>query len=317
MRVLRAGGVATVQDEGWSTGRALGLPRSGAQDLEALALANALVGNAPGAAGVEIAAGGLEVGFDRVTRVALAGAPARAEVGGGPAGGGMTIAMRPGETLRIEAPTGGRFAYLAVAGGIDVPPVLGSRSTYLPTGIGGFKGRRLAPGDLVPLSAAAPGLGPDPGFRWPRAVRSPDPRPLRIMMGPQADRFAPSLLARLERERYTVSSRSDRMGTRLEGPPLIPDVPAALPSEGSCLGAVQVPDNGQPIVILADGPTVGGYPKVAVVASVDFARVAQAAPGATVGFRWIDVAEAQRALHEARATLEHALALIRAGIPEG
>lgn len=322
LTIEKASGLVTVQDLGWPTGRAFGLPRSGAVDAPAARLANALVGNPDGAAVLELALGAVTVRFPEPRRYALVG------IEPDEAASGTTRLARPGESLTLGPPTAVRFGYLAVAGGIDVPSVLGSRSTYLPTGLGGLAGRALAAGDVLPLGT--PGHGPPEGYRPAlpnlRAAWSVDAgesggltgtespgaaEPIRLVAGPQARRFSDEALARLESASYRVSSVSDRMGTRLIGPAIVPITPADLPSEGACLGAVQVPDDGQPIVLLVDGPTVGGYPKVAVIATVDFARFAQLLPGRQARFRFVSVAEAQQRWIEWSEQWDRALTAIR------
>jgi biotin-dependent carboxylase-like uncharacterized protein len=309
LTVLKAGGLATVQDLGWSTGRARGLPRGGAVDPPELQLANALVGNFGEAAAIELALGVLSVRFHSARRFATAGAVAVASLEGAEIEPRTTAIAAAGALLTVAVGPAGRFGYLAVEGGIDVPVTLGSRSTYLPIGMGGFQGRRLGPPDQLPLGPPST-KGPPPGFRpsWPASPTGP----IRLVAGPQAHLFSPDSLARLESEGYTVAAASDRMGTRLAGPPIVPLVPASLPSEAACLGAMQVPDAGQPIVLSVDGPTVGGYPKVAVVATVDFPRFGQLPPGAGVRFQLISLAEAQSLRTATAERLEEDLEAVRA-----
>lgn len=310
--VVGATGFATVQDLGWSTGRAMGLPRSGAMDPDALRLANLLVGNQPGAAAVEIALGGLTLTWERPVVLALVGAQPDAVLDGVPIGPGITTTGRAGATLRIRSIRGGRFTYLALRGGIDVPLWRGSRATYPPTGLGGLGGRALRSGDSLDLGDQIEGPHPEPGFAAPRSPSGARSGPIAAIPGPQFDRFDDDAHAAFETGSYVVTSQSNRMGTRLRGPSLHPRVVAAHPSEGTCVGAVQVPDDGQPIVILADGPTVGGYPKIGAVATVDLARLAQTPIQAAVRFRWVTVAEAQSALYQARSDLEATCTAIRA-----
>lgn len=308
--IRRAAALVTVQDRGWPAGRAIGLPRSGALDQEALELANLLVGNRPGAAVLEVALGGLvELEFEDATVFALAGGVAAVSLDGASVPTETTLAAGSGSVLRVGRAQAGRFAYLAVRGGADVPAVLGARATYLPTGLGGFQGRRLQPGDRVPTGGDVEGAPPPPGSQAPPLPASSGP--LGLIPGPQLDLFPESARAAVEREAFTVSPRSDRMGARLAGPAIRPGVTARLPSEGTCVGAVQVPDDGQPIVILADGPTVGGYPKIGAVASVDLARLVQTPVGGAVRFAWMGVAEAQAALYDRRAALAARSAAVR------
>jgi biotin-dependent carboxylase-like uncharacterized protein len=311
MIVQAAHGFATVQDFGWPRGRAIGLPRSGALDPDALAVANVLVGNRAGAAGLEIALGDFALRFDQPATVALTGARPAAELDGEPLPLDTTVGVARGARIRIGAGAVGRFSYLAIRGGLDVPPVLGARCTYPPTALGGLSGRRLEPGDRLRAGDQIEGAAPPPGFRAPPLLWAAGP--IAVIPGPQANLFSPATWAAFEAAAYTVSPRSDRMGTRLAGPPLQPEVPARLPSEATCIGAIQVPDDGQPIVILADGPTVGGYPKLGAVAGVDVARLVQSPIGSSIRFVWTTVAEAQAALYRARARLAQRLAAIRSG----
>lgn len=308
LTVLKTSGLATVQDLGWPTGRALGLPQSGAMDSSALRLANSLVGNPVGAAAIELALGGATVRFDEPRRFAIAGAVGTSAIAGTPLGPFTTHLGHAGDELSIGPPSDGRFCYLAVEGGIDVAPTLGSRATYLPTAMGGYRGRRLEANDEIPVGAPAV-AGPAPGFRAPTEDCSVGP--IRLVAGPQAHLFSEETLARLEASSYSISPASDRMGSRLNGPSIAPVMKAGLPSEAACLGAVQVPDNGQPIALLVDGPTVGGYPKVGVIASADFARFGQLRPGVEVRFQFISVAEAQALRAAAIERLEAVLSAIR------
>jgi antagonist of KipI len=190
-----------------------------------------------------------------------------------------------GTRLEIRPRADHRFLYVAVRGGIDVPEVMGSRSTYLPGGFGGFEGRRLRTGDVLPVGPALhSGLG---GNVHPRITADPTDTDvtIRVTPGPQWERFDERARETLLESRFTVSPSSDRMGYRLDGPAIISGVSATLPSEAACPGAIQIPDGGQPIVIMPDGPTVGGYPKIAVVNSADLRLLAQCLPGRGVRFR--------------------------------
>lgn len=295
MLVVRAG-VATVQDLGRPGYRAAGLPPGGAADRFALRLANTLVGNAETAAAIEIALGDFEFEAAAAGTVGTAGAIASVAVGDLTFPGGAGLSVRPGDRVRVRPDPAGRFGYLAVSGGIDVPLVLGSRSTYLPTGLGGQAGRRLQAGDRLRVGTSA---GPAARRAAPAIPR--EDRPIRLCAGPQAGNFPFEAFQRLVGEPYRLSPTSDRMGSRLKGAALPLLRAASLPSEGTAVGAIQVPDDGQPIVILPDGPTVGGYPKIGVVASVDWGHFAQTPLGGTVQFEWISVAEAHRAARQAAA----------------
>lgn len=281
-------------------------------DRDGLIAANLLAGNPAGAAGLEWALGSGVVRFETAMPFALGGARVAATVNGRPAPMHVALRADPGEELRIE-PTGtGRFSYLAVGGGVDVPVTLGSRSTYLRGRFGGLHGRLVRTGDFLPVGPLTR-TAPPAGFGAPAALLPEYARPLlRVIPGPQATRFSSGVRARLAAVEWTVGALSDRMGYRLEGEPLFPDVAATGASDPTCPGAIQIPDGGLPIVLMADGPTVGGYPKIAVVCGEDLSLLAQRPPGSQVRLAWIDVAEAQR-LHRRRRIRHHTLAtLVRA-----
>lgn len=266
IEVLRAGPLTTVQDLGRPGLAHLGVPGSGALDQPALRLANRLVGNPPGAAGLEITLTGCVLRLRTPAVVAVTGAHARVTVAGEVVAFAAAVPVPAGAEVHIGRAVAGVRTYLAVSGGVDVPPVLGSRSTDTLSGLGPAP---LRDGDLLPIGPAA----------------APSTVELRFAEGPCADWFA---APGLPDARYTVSPQSNRVGLRLTGQPLA-RVQARrdteLPSEGTVLGAVQVPADGQPLVFLADHPTTGGYPVIAVVHPDDLALLAQARPGATVVFR--------------------------------
>jgi biotin-dependent carboxylase-like uncharacterized protein len=288
IEVLRAPPFATIQDRGRPGHRAEGVPPSGAMDAPALALLNRLVGNAPGAAGIEWALG---PGRVRVAqRCAVAVGPGTVLVPSGQRIPPWTaFECNAGDELSLDTPHPFRFSYLAVSGAVAVPLVLGSRATYLPGRFGGHEGRRLRNGDVLPVGVGSGGdrIGLDAGApdEDPAGLAVPDySRPIRVIPGPQASLFDERVWELLEGGAYTVGPVSDRMGYRLEGPAISHSGPAELPSEPACPGAIQVPGGGAPIVLMPDGPTVGGYPKVAVVVTADLGVMAQLVPGARVRF---------------------------------
>jgi biotin-dependent carboxylase-like uncharacterized protein len=275
--VLAAGVLALVEDLGRPGLAASGVGRSGAADRGALRLANRLVANPEGAAGVEVLLGGLAVRAGCLLTVALAGAPAPAEVDGVAVGHHSLVTLRRGQVLRLGSPPSGLRTYLAVRGGVDVPSVLGSRSTDTLSGLGPAP---LRPGDVLPV-------GPEPDALplvdvAPVRVPTGEPVTLRTVLGPRADWVVDP--EELERTAWVASSRSDRIGLRLEGAALRRSGDAELPSEGMVRGAVQVPPGGRPVVFLADHPVTGGYPVVATVRDADVDRAAQIRPGQTVRF---------------------------------
>lgn len=294
--VLAAGPLLTVQDRGRPDARRFGVPLGGAMDAFALAAANRLVGNPPGAAGLELTAGGVDLAFTRPTLLALAGADLGATLDGGPLPLWAATRADAGARLRLAGRQGawGARAYLAVAGGIAVPLVLGSRATELGAGFGGHEGRPLRPGDSLPIGAPWPGAALALGLRWPEALRPPyGPTPtLRLLPGPHLSAFAPDALALLAAATLRVSSTSNRMGYRLEGVQLSYARAASLPSLGVLPGAVQVPPDGAPILLMADAQTTGGYPVLGAVIAADLPLAAQLLPGDALRLAPVSLAEA-------------------------
>lgn len=281
--VLSPGPFTTIQDLGRPGLAAIGVGESGAADRPSLRLANRLVGNEEGAAALELTFGGLVARFTHTTVIALAGAPCPLHLStvGAPRAADMyaPISVLAGQELRVGAPTHGLRTYLAVQGGIDVPPVLGARCTDVLSGLGPPP---LAAGQRLPIGRAHTGqpfidLAPQP---------APDPQPtLRVLPGPRQDWFTPEALTVLCSAPYQVSADSNRVGMRLTGPVLHRRITAELPPEAMVTGALQVPPSGQPLVFLADHPTTGGYPVIGVVVDEDLPLAAQARPGQTLHFR--------------------------------
>ncbi|MFF0152353.1 biotin-dependent carboxyltransferase family protein [Micromonospora sp. NPDC005203] len=276
VEVLRAGALTTVQDLGRPGWAHLGVPRSGALDPAALRLANRLVGNPEHAAGLEVTLSGCTVRLTRATTVAVTGAEVTVQAGDRPGDTGRPLTVPAGTVLRIGPARRGVRSWLAVAGGIDVSPVLGSRATDTLSGLGPAP---LRDGDRLPL-----GEPPGPPAPVDVTVCSAAESELHLMVGPgpREDWFTPTAFDRLFGTSYTVSPVSNRVGARLAGAALPRAVAGELPSEGIVLGAVQVPANGQPLIFLADHPTTGGYPVIGVV--TDVTPLAQARPGTTVRF---------------------------------
>jgi biotin-dependent carboxylase-like uncharacterized protein len=279
LTVLASGPLTTVQDRGRPGWASIGVTRSGAADRQAAALANRLVGNDAAAAVLEVTVGGLQVRAGRTLLVAVSGAPAPVTVDGRAAPFDAPLTLRPGQVLGLGNPAVGLRSYLAVRGGIGVPPVLGSRSTDTLSGLGPAP---LRPGDVLPvgaLAAAEPVVDVAP-------VGAPSSRPvLRVLPGPRRDWLAPAAWTALTAEDWTVSPDSDRVGLRLAGPRLDRARTDELPSEGLVPGAVQVPPDGAPVLFLVDHPVTGGYPVLAVVTTDDLPAAAQLRPGDRVRFR--------------------------------
>jgi biotin-dependent carboxylase-like uncharacterized protein len=302
LRVIAPGLMTTLQDLGRIGHQQLGVPVSGALDHVSLRAANLLVGNSPGTVALEIAYQGptLAVEADSV-RIALTGGRAAIDVVPPEATGGTVRRLAPFESarlvrgcqLKIGALSGSAVAYLSIEGGLDVSPVLGSRSTLTRAAIGGFEGRALRAGDLLRVGQ------PSAAEREEVMLESLDLTPrscIRVVLGPQDDHFTPTGLATLLGSTYVVSQASDRMGMRLEGPKLEHSAKGYnIVSDGIAPGSIQVPGNGLPIVLLADRQTTGGYPKVATVISADIPALGRMTPGARIAFEAVGIEAAEAA----------------------
>lgn len=298
LRVVSPGLLTTVQDRGRIGYQSLGVPVSGAMDLLSFEAANAIVGNPPGTEAFEIAYQGPTLAIESGSlRIAYVGGEAAIEI---VARTGETRRLPPlqserlvaGDLLRVGALVGSAIGYLAIEGGIDVPPFLGSRATLTRGGIGGYKGRALAAGDIVALRRAEAPVRDE--VRLPSLDLS-CPKRYRVVLGPQADYFTPEAIATLLSATYTITPATDRMGMRVEGPKLQHD-PALgfdIVSDGIAPGTIQVPGNGLPIILLADRQTTGGYPKIATVISADLPALGRLRPGGQVAFEKVSVEEAQ------------------------
>ena len=285
--VERAPPYLTVQDIGRPGYRASGVPFGGAMDQWSLAMANSLVGNPRSAAGLEWAIGGGAVRFEADATIAMWGADVEASLDGSAVKTCQRIRIPAGQTLAIQRIVGRRFVYLAVGGGVASSPVLGSRSTYLPAGMGGIEGRRLKTGDRI-LTGKTNFTGERGAPTIPDKI-SPDFDSKEIRAIP-ADEDFESFAERI----YKVSSASDRMGYRMEPDRPLEGVGASITSEPVCAGAIQLPPNGEPIVLMADSPTVGGYRIIGTVISCDMPILAQSLPGRSLKFAQISVATAQQ-----------------------
>ncbi|MCX6395348.1 MAG: biotin-dependent carboxyltransferase family protein [Propionibacteriales bacterium] len=268
--VLEPGALTTVQDLGRPGYAHLGVPRSGALDQPALRLGNRLVGNSEDAAALETTLTGVRFRASVAIRFAVTGAGCSVRVDGREAGWGTPVPVRAGAVVDVGTAIDGVRSYVCFAGGVGVDPVLGSRATDLLSGLGPAP---LRVGDRLPLGDAG---DPAPVVEIPR--RRPG-SVLRVDLGPRADWFSPESLAGLDGATYTVGAESNRIGLRLAGTGLVRRRAGELATEPMVLGAVQVPPSGQPVVFLADHPTTGGYPVVAVVRSEDLVVCAQARPG--------------------------------------
>jgi biotin-dependent carboxylase-like uncharacterized protein len=327
LRIMRPGIQTTVQDVGRGGFLGDGIPPSGAFDLYSLRLANLLVGNEtggsflvgrdPGAAGLEILLGGASLSPSRDVLVAVTGAEAEVTVDDEPQAMWESFVVPEEATLRIGAPHSGLRVYLAIAGGIDVPLVLGSRATNPRASLGGFHGRKLSTGDDLAIAALANGTRPPPGSSIARELR-PELRTsceLRVILGPQDELFTQESISLFLSTEWQLSPLADRMGCRFVGPPLeFRPRPAYLVEQAGAdpsnivddvtpVGGVQVPSGLEPIVMGVDVPSIGGYAKIATVVSSDLSRLAQVRPGSTVRFRAIELTEAVEAVYGALAAV--------------
>jgi KipI family sensor histidine kinase inhibitor len=278
VEVVDGGWLTTVQDRGRAGFRRFGVSSAGALDPLAADAANAAVGNTGDAALLECTSAGPVLRFLAAARFAIAGADLgatleRADLGEWRVPLATSVFARTGNVLRFGERVRGCRAYIALGGGVDVPRRLGSRATDLPGAFGGYDGRPLRAGDRLSLGwlAGVPGTTPLPD--------AADDVVVRVVLGPQDDHFAPATIERFLSSEWMVGADSDRAGCRLQGPALDHAGAPEIASEGMVPGSVQVPPDGRPIVMLADGPTTGGYPKIATVVAGDVARLAQLVPG--------------------------------------
>ena len=295
IHVLRGGLLTTVQDVGRWGGQGRGMPVAGPMDLYSHRLANRLVGNDESVAGLEVTLTGPELQASGDLVCAVSGAEFELLAGERPVTCGRAFKLRHNERLRFGRRLAGARAALAVRGGIAVAPVFGSRATSLAAGIGPCGGRAIRAGDRLPIGSAASGA-PRTGSAGSLPLPHGGAR-LRVIPGPQEETFAAAARELFFTARFTVTPQSNRMGYRLEGPPLAHAGSAEMLSDATPLGSVQVPKSGQPILLMADRQTTGGYPKIATVISADLPLAGQLAPGDWIRFAPCSRQEAIDALH--------------------
>lgn len=319
LEIVAPGLMTSVQDLGRLGSQALGMPVAGATDAMALRIANAVVGNPENTGALEIGyLGPTLVAASDGVRVVLGG---KAKLTVQPAGEGgearsvkpwCSLLLRRGDKLAIGAVEEGGVAYLAVAGGFAIPAFMGSLSTYMRSGLGGFEGRALKAGDKLPLNTVA-AEGDEHELADAIDYGS---GPVRVVLGPQEDRFTAKGIETFLSATYTVTKEADRMGIRLEGDSVEHTRGADIASEGVVTGSIQVPGNGKPIILMADRQTTGGYTKIATVISADLARVGRMKPGDVLQFAAIEVAAAEAARREQEKQVRRLIDGIRTALPD-
>ncbi len=289
--VERPGVMTLIQDAGRIGHHRLGITSGGPADPLAFDWANRLCGNEPGTTALEITVGGLVLRCERSTRIALCGADMPMSINGELVDAWRSYHVNAGDRISVGYARTGVRAYLAVVGGLAILPILGSTSTVVREALGGLDGRKLEAGDQLPCgdSQEIDCLKVPTGYRPVYSKRVL----LRVVTGYQYDAFDAAQRQQFFSSQYRVSKQCDRMGYRLEGPSLMCELPEML-SEGICLGAIQVPPDGKPIILMCDRQTIGGYPKLGSVISVDLAQLAQLSSGGTVSFTAITPAEARQ-----------------------
>ncbi|QIB33574.1 biotin-dependent carboxyltransferase family protein [Ancylobacter pratisalsi] len=304
LALLDGGLFSTLQDAGRFGYQRVGISNSGAMDLAAMRIANALVGNAPDTAVVEMTMAGMRFTLHAdQCRIALAGADMALTINDRPAEPLQAHELARGDRVAIGRARAGMRGYLAIAGGLDLPPVLGSLSTHTRSRLGGLDGGPLQAGARLPLRAAPPG----PLLRLDRARLPSVSGPLRVVLGPQAEAFTDAGISTFLSARYVLSNRADRMGCQLEGAAVEHAAGFNIVSDGIANGSIQIPGHGRPIILLADRQTTGGYPKIATVIGPDLGRLAQLRPGDTLSFTAVSPEEAAAAAQQAATALRAAV----------
>ncbi|WP_137388698.1 biotin-dependent carboxyltransferase family protein [Rhodoligotrophos defluvii] len=300
--ITQGGLFSTLQDRGRRGYQRYGISASGAMDMLSLATANTLVGNPLDMAAIEMTFTGVAARVDApACRVSIAGAEGPITVNGKAADGYTSLDLERGDVLEIGTFRTGVRAYLAVQGGFDIPPTLGSLSTHSRSGIGGLNGRALISGDRLPLR---PSLPSGPRLALPPPRRPDWSGPIRVVLGPQADMFSQAGIDTFLNSTYRVSQKTDRMGCQLDGPSIAHADGFNIISDGIMNGSVQVPGHGRPIVLLADRQSTGGYPKIATVIEADLPRIAQRRPGEEIRFQQVPIEQAVEITRQYRAQLQ-------------
>jgi 5-oxoprolinase (ATP-hydrolysing) subunit C len=307
LRILSAGPGVTLQDGGRRGLLRFGVTGAGPMDSFAFAIANAAAGAPRNATTIEVSLGGIELAADEPVSLAIAGGAFRIDLGGRPLPSAVVVTPEPGQPIRIAPGGSGAWCYVAVAGRFDVPPVLGSTATHVRSGLGGLSGRALQTGDVLPV--ANPRVITVAGACIIPPGLEPAGDAIRVVLGPQDDYFDERAIAAFLQGPWTVSPRSDRMAYQLEGPRIHHAKGFNILSDAIAFGAVQVPGEGKPVVLMADRQPTGGYPKIANVIGADLGRMAQLRPGAKLRFTSVSIAEAVAARRARAAALAAKVAL--------
>lgn len=303
--ILQGGAFSTIQDIGRYGGQSMGFSVSGVMDRKSFWQANMLLGKKQGGAVIESALCGPTLKFTESVYFTLTGADMQPLLNGRAIPQYHVFLAKPGDELRLGFAEEGMYTYIAFAAKIDVPDFMGSRSTNLKCGVGGYQGRKLEAGDELPLTEVKENL-PNLYKRYEDISLKMAPEiTLRAMEGPEYDRFGQTGAKTFWNSVYTVSDAADRMGYRMEGEPVTAEGGVDIISNGIAFGAVQIPPNGMPIIMMADRQTMGGYAKIANVISADLPLLAQSRPGMKVRFCRVTVEEAQKALYRERRLLKH------------
>ena len=318
LEIVQPGMMVTIQDLGRIGHQAQGVPVSGALDSINMRLANALVSNQEGQGTLEFRIIGPTIRvLAESVRVALAGTEASIEQLEPqkrlypPC---QSVLFKRGDVFRVGLTPDTAVAYLAVEGGFSVPDIYASQATYVAGGFGGFNGRLLQAGDQVPLTWKAASSGRERICSQPVILHQTDP--IRVVLGPQDNYFSAEGIKTFLSESYCISADSNRMGARLEGPPVSHKKGADINSDGIVTGAIQVPGNGLPILLLADHQTTGGYPKIACVASADLPRLGRMKPGSSLSFAAVSLEEAEAARRDLETLYQRAIASIQPVLSE-
>ncbi len=303
LRIISAGPGATLQDAGRHGYLRYGITAAGPMDALAHATANLALGNAPGATAIEVSIGGIELAAESLpVTIAVAGGEFAISLDDRPLpAGGVVATLEPGAVLKVRAGQSGAWCYLAVAGEFMLPQVLGSHATHARTGVGGIDGRAIRAGDRLPIEVTRRSALPLGRIVAPWLDRPPGI--VRVVLGPQDDFFDQQQIEAFRDGPWTVSPRADRMAFYLDGPTLTHACGYNIVSDGIAMGAIQVPGNGRPIVLMADRQSTGGYPKIATVIGPDLGRLAQTRGGTPFRFEIVSVEEAVAARRAEAASL--------------